>query len=365
MIKPGGLSQPARLGHKGRAATGEASEAEQQDRRQGGVLRRVARMRQRLLVAALLPQAVIARARAGFDATIHPGPDDMTPDQVRDAAHAAQAEAILFVNTLPFDARLIDALPGSVRIGATCSVGYDHIDVAAARARAIAVTNTPGVLSECTADFAFIMLLAAARRVHDYDQVMRAGWRRRIGQGELLGIRVHGETLGILGMGRIGQAVARRARGFGMRVLYHSRHRLPPALEQGATWFPDFRAMLPACRFLSLHAPATPATERIVNAETLALLPPGAVLVNVARGALVDEEALLAALASGRLFAAGLDVFRSEPDFDRRFAALPNVILSPHIGSGSVETRNAMGFRALDNIAAVLGGGAPLDPLWS
>jgi lactate dehydrogenase-like 2-hydroxyacid dehydrogenase len=319
----------------------------------------------RLLVAALLPEAVNARARDEFAALIHPGPDDMTQEQVLAAARAHEAEAILFVNTLPLDASLIARLPPTVRIGATSSVGYDHIDVAAARARGLAVTNTPGVLSECTADFAFMMLLAAARRAHEYDQIMRAGWRRRIGQGELLGLRVNGETLGILGMGRIGQAMARRARGFGMRVLYHARNRLPPELEEGAVYFPEFRAMLPHCRFLSLHAPATPATERIVNAETLALLPRGAVLVNVARGGLVDEEALFAALTSGQLFAAGLDVFRSEPDFDRRFAALPNVILSPHIGSGSVETRNAMGFRALDNIAAVLAGHAPIDPLWS
>ena len=319
----------------------------------------------RLLVSALLPDAVVARARSEFAALVHPGPADMTADEVASAASAHRVEAILFVNTLQFSAPLIARLPASLRIGATCSVGFDHIDVAAARARGIAVTNTPGVLSDCTADFAFMLLLAAARRAHEYDAIMRAGWRRRIGQGELLGVRVSGASLGILGMGRIGQAMARRARGFDMRVLYHSRRRLPPELEQGATWFRDFRAMLPHCRFLSLHAPATPETDRIVNAETLALLPRGAVLVNVARGGLVDEDALFTALTSGRLFAAGLDVFRSEPDFDRRFAALPNVILSPHIGSGSEETRCAMGFRALDNIAAVLAGRGPIDPLWS
>jgi len=160
------------------------------------------------------------------------------------------------------------------------------------------------------------------------------------------------------------RAMAQRARGFDMTVLYHSRNRLPADLERGAQYFASFHDMLPHCDFLSLHAPATPATDRIINAETLALLPRGAVLVNVARGGLVDEDALHAALTSGQLFAAGLDVFRTEPDFDTRFAALPNVILSPHIGSGSVETRNAMGFRALDNIAAVLAGKGPIDPLW-
>jgi lactate dehydrogenase-like 2-hydroxyacid dehydrogenase len=322
-------------------------------------------MRQRLVVAALMPRDVVARAREEFDAVVAPGPADMTAEEVIAAATAHRADAIQFVNTLPLSAAAIARLPASVRVGATSSVGYDHIDVAAAKVRGLVVTNTPGVLSDCTADFAFMLLLAAARRAYEYDTIMRRGWRYRIGQGDLLGVRVSGKTLGILGMGGIGGAMARRGRGFDMRVLYHSRSRLPPERENGAEYFSDFRAMLPHCDFLSLHAPATAATDRIINAETLALLPRGAVLVNVARGGLVDEDALYDALTSGQLFAAGLDVFRTEPDFDTRFAALPNVILSPHIGSGSVETRNAMGFRALDNIAAVLDGRGPIDPLWS
>lgn len=226
------------------------------------------------------------------------------------------------------------------------------------------VTNTPGVLTECTADFAFTMLLAAARRSYEYDKIMRAGWRYRIGQGDMLGVRVTGKTLGILGLGRIGRAVAQRARGFDMTVLYHSRNRLPEELEQGARYFASLHDMLPHCDFLSLHAPAGPATDKIIDAAALARLKRGAVLVNVSRGGLVDEDALIDALTSGQLFAAGLDVFRSEPDFDIRFAALDNVIMSPHIGSGSIETRNAMGFRALDNIAAVLAGRGAIDPLW-
>jgi lactate dehydrogenase-like 2-hydroxyacid dehydrogenase len=318
----------------------------------------------RLVFAALMPRDVVARARAEFDAVVAEGDKDMTPEEVIDAAHAHRAEAILFTNTLPFSATAIARLPASVRVGATSSVGYDHIDVAAAKSRNIVVTNTPDVLTECTADFAFMMLLAAARRAYEYDKIMRAGWRYRIGQGDLLGVRVTGKTLGILGMGRIGRAVAQRARGFDMTVVYHSRHRLPPELEQGARYFASFHEMLPHCDFLSLHAPAGPVTDKIINAEALAKMKPGSVLVNVSRGGLVDEDALHDALKSGHLFAAGLDVFRSEPDYDTRFADLTNVILSPHIGSGSVETRNAMGFRALDNIAAVLAGKGPIDPLW-
>jgi lactate dehydrogenase-like 2-hydroxyacid dehydrogenase len=321
-------------------------------------------MKPRLVLAALMPRDVVARARSEFDALVVEGHDDMTATQVIAAATAHRADAIMFTNTLPLTGDAIARLPASVRVGATSSVGYDHIDVAAAKARGLQVTNTPGVLTECTADFAFMMLLAAARRAYKYDRIMRDGWRYRIGQGDLLGVSVNGKTLGILGLGRIGRAMARRARGFDMTVLYHARNRLPPDLEQGAQYFAAFHDMLPRCNFLSLHAPAGPATDRIVDARAFALMPRGGVLVNVSRGGLVDEDALYDALTSGQLFAAGLDVFRTEPDFDMRFARLDNVILSPHIGSGSIETRNAMGYRALDNIAAVLAGKGPIDPLW-
>jgi hydroxypyruvate reductase len=322
-------------------------------------------MKPRLILACLMPRDVNVRATHEFDALIVDGANDMTPREVADAAARHEADAIMFTNTLPLSAELIERLPVSVRVGATSSVGFDHIDVAAAKQRGVVVTNTPGVLTECTADHAFMMLLAAARRAYEYDRIMRQGWRYRIGQGDLLGVRVTGKTLGILGMGRIGQAMARRARGFDMKIVYHARNRLPPELEMGATFFPDLHAMLPFCDFLSVHAPAGPETDKIIDARALALLPDGAVFVNVSRGGLVDEDALLHALTSGKLFAAGLDVFRSEPDFEQRFANLDNVILSPHVGSASKETRNAMGFRALDNIAAVLNGKRPIDPLWS
>ena len=322
-------------------------------------------MKPRLVFAALMPTDVVERARRDFDAIIVEGANDMTVPEVVEAAHRIQAGGILFTNTLPLTAEALAQLPPSVRVGATSSVGYDHIDIAAAKARGIMITNTPGVLDECTADHAFMMLLNAARRAYEYDQIMRKGWRFRIGQGDLLGVRVTGKTLGILGMGRIGQAMAQRARGFDMKIVYHARNRLPQEQEQGATYFADFHAMLPHCEFLSLHAPAGPATDKIVDARAIAAMPDGAVLVNVSRGGLVDEDALYDALTGGKLFAAGLDVFRAEPDFDLRFAALDNVFLSPHVGSSTRETRNAMGFRALDNIAAVLAGHGAIDPLWS
>ena len=321
-------------------------------------------MKRRLILACLTTTDVIARAKADFDAIVVEGPSDMTVDEVTRAAAAHQAEAILFTNSLRLDATAIAGLPESVKVGATSSVGFDHIDIPAAKARGLMMTNTPGVLDECTADFGMMLMLAAARRGIEYDRIMRNGWRYRIGQGDLLGVRVTGKRVGILGMGRIGRAFAQRARGFDMKIMYHARTRLPPELEQGAEYFADFHAMLPHCDFLSIHAPGGPATDKMMGAEAFSLLPQGAVLVNAARGTVIDEDALYDALTSGKLFAAGLDVFRAEPDFDMRFAALENVVLAPHVASASKETRDAMGYKALDNIAAVLDGRPAIDPLW-
>jgi len=320
-------------------------------------------MKPRLIVSRQIPPEVAARVRADFDC---PWPDgrDMTADEAVAALAETNADALLLTSHLKFGADMIARLPASVKIAATCSVGFEHIDVAAARARGLPVTNTPDVLTDCTADMTLLLILAACRRAHEYEAIMRAGWRQGFGLGEMLGLKVSGKRLGILGLGRIGQAVAQRARGFGMRVLYHNPRRLPPEQEQGAEYFPTFAAMLPHCDVLSLHARSGPDTAGIMNADRFALLPKGAVFVNAARGNLVDEDALLAALTSGHLFAAGLDVFHNEPAFDLRFAALKNVFLVPHMGSATVETRTAMGMRALDNIAAVLSGRPPIDPLW-
>jgi lactate dehydrogenase-like 2-hydroxyacid dehydrogenase len=182
---------------------------------------------------------------------------------------------------------------------------------------------------------------------------MRDGWRQRRGLNELLGTQVSGKTLGIVGIGRIGRAVAQRARGFGMKVLYNDLSRLPEHLEQEALFHSDLLEMLPHVQFLSLHAPSSPDARGLLDSEAIGKLPRGAIIVNAARGDLIDEDALIEGLRSGHIAAAGLDVFRTEPDFDLRFLELPNVFLTPHMASATVETRNAMGFRALDNIKAV------------
>lgn len=321
-------------------------------------------MKPRLIVSRQMPTDVGDRIRAEFDCP-YPDGRDMDVAETLRLIHDTKAEALLFTSHLKLNAEVIAQLPDHVRVAATCSVGFDHIDLAAAKARGLPVTNTPEVLNECTADLAFMLLLTAARRGHEYEAVMRGGWNRGMGMGEMLGIRVWGKTLGILGMGGIGRAMAARARGFGMTIIYCNRTRLAPELEQGAIWYSDFTEMLPRCDFLSLHAPSGPATKGIINADTLARLPKGAVFVNAARGALVDEDALIEALKSGQIAAAGLDVFLNEPAYDTRFAELQNVFLTPHMGSATHETRKAMGDRAIDNILAVLSGHPAIDPLWS
>ncbi len=319
-------------------------------------------MKQRLVVTRAMPPRVVERVRAEFDS---PAPGDRELSDTEVMAMAADADALMISSNLKLTADRIAALPERIKIVATCSVGFEHIDVAAARARRLQVTNTPDVLTDCTADLTMLLILAACRRAAEYAAITRAGWGKPMGPGEMLGLRVSGRTLGILGMGRIGQAVARRARGFGMRIVYCNRHRLPADLEAGATYFADFNEMLPHCQVLSLNAASGPGTVGVMNAAAFQRLPDNAVFVNASRGALVDEEALIAALRSGKLFAAGLDVFAAEPSIDPRLAAMENVFLTPHMGSATVETRDEMGFRALDNISAVLAGKPAIDPLWT
>ncbi|WP_419900453.1 2-hydroxyacid dehydrogenase [Roseomonas sp. USHLN139] len=315
----------------------------------------------RILVARRITEAAAARARRDFDALM--AEQDMNAEQVIEAATRHGAEAILLGTTSKLNAEAIARLPASVRLLANSSVGYDHMDAVAAKARGLIVTNTPDVLTDCTADLAFLLLLAACRRAHEYEGIMRAGWGKTLGLPDMLGVRPSGKTLGIVGMGRIGRAMAQRARGFGMRILYHNRSRLSPELEQGAEYFPNLAEMLPHSQILSLHLPGGAATGTVMTEAAFAALPRGAVFVNTARGSVVDEDALLQALTSGHLFAAGLDVFHNEPNFDRRFAELPNVFLTPHVASATIETRDAMGLKALDNIAAVLAGRPPIDPV--
>jgi lactate dehydrogenase-like 2-hydroxyacid dehydrogenase len=313
----------------------------------------------RLLVARRVPPAVAARAQDEFDVVL--ADVDMDADAVIRTTTEHASQAVFSGPRVRLTAANLPNLPQSVRIIANSSAGFDHMDVEAARKHGLIVTNTPAVLTDCTADLAFLLILAACRRLWEYGAIMRQGWRKPFGMPDNLGRRPSGRTLGIVGMGRIGQAVARRARGFDMRVLYHNRTRLPADREEGAEYVARFEELLPRCEILSLHLPAGHRT--LMTREAFALLPRGAVFVNTARGSLVDEDALIETLQSGHLFAAGLDVYRREPEFDLRLSLLPNVYLTPHVASATVETRDAMGFLALDNIAAVLAGRPPITPV--
>ena len=321
-------------------------------------------MRSRLICAAPLPHAVAQRAVNEFGALLSQEREMSISELQQTLSDEPHMEAVITSSRIKFDRVAIASLPEQVRILATCSVGTDHIDLVAAKERGLIVTNTPDVLTNATADLAFMLLLCAARRAREYSKIMDDGWRKRFGLGDLLGLDVSGGTLGIFGMGRIGQAVAKRARGFDMKVIYHNRNRLPVELEQGAVFYKDLNDMLPQCQFLSLHAPGGNGSDRVINKDTIDLLPPGAVLVNTSRGQLLDDDACFEALVSGRLAAAGLDVFRNEPEFDLRFRELPNVFLTPHMGSATIDTRNAMGFRCLENIGAVLSNRVATDRLF-
>jgi glyoxylate reductase len=256
------------------------------------------------------------------------------------------------------DAALLDALP-SVRHVASYGVGVNHVDLAACRARGVLVTNTPGVLTDATADHALALLLAAARRVAEGDRVVRAGGWREVTPGFMLGTEVTGKTLGIVGFGRIGQAVARRALGFSMKVLYTG----PRAVAfEGATRV-SLDELLAQSDFVSLHTPLTPDTESLISRERIARMRRGAILVNTARGAVVDDAALAEALASGHLAAAGLDVFRDEPRVPAAYLALPSVVLTPHLGSGSRETRAAMTRLVLEDAVRYVRGEPPAHPV--
>ena len=322
----------------------------------------------RLLVARPVPDAVTARARADFDADPVGGPGHVPPTTL--VAHLTEhrADALFFSSNLKLERRPDrPSCPASVRVAATCSVGFDHIDVPAAKARGLVVTNTPEVLTDCTADMAFLLLLNACRRAKEYHaRSCRPAGAAPSGCGRCWAPRPAARPWASSASAASAAPWPSAPAASTCASSTPTWPAPPQSWRQGAEWVPNLRDLLPRSQILTLHAPGGAATDKPdEQGNHLALLPRGAVLVNAARGTLVDEDALIEALQSRHLFAAGLDVFRSEPDFDQRLSALPNVFLTPHMGSATLETRNAMGFRALDNIAAVTAGKPPIDPLWS
>lgn len=313
-------------------------------------------MAPRLLITRKLPPDVEQRATHSYQIELNN--DDALIDQAQLIARATGQDALLVTVTDRLDKATIEKLPSSVRIIASFSVGTDHIDIKAANAHHIAVTNTPDVLTDATADIALLLMLGAARGAAQGMTAIRENTWANWAPTGMLGISLTGKRLGIFGMGRIGQAVAARARAFGMTIHYHNRH---PVDFPEATYHPTLTGMLAHSDFLSINCASTSETRGSINAETLACLPKRAIIVNTARGDIINDDALIAAVQSGRLAAIGLDVFQNEPNIDPRYRTLANAFLLPHLGSATVETRNAMGHRALDNLDDFFAGRPPRD----
>jgi glyoxylate reductase len=310
-----------------------------------------------LLVTRRLPPSIEARAVRDYEVRLNPAD---TPRTGADILRLSQgADAVLCSPAEKLDGATVGALPPTVKVLGTYSVGYDHIDVSACRARALPVVNTPDVLSLATAECVMLLILAASRRAGEGERLVRSGKWAGWAPTQLLGRQVSGRRLGIFGLGRIGREIARMARAFGMPVHYRDVARLPPELEGDATWHDDDESFLAISEVLTLNAPGNPTTRKWLNAQRIARLPRGAVVVNASRGMVVDDAALIAALQDGQVGFAGLDVYDNEPVLNPGYLALENVVLLPHLGSATTETREAMGHVALDGIDAVLAGREP------
>ncbi|HZJ52984.1 MAG TPA: D-glycerate dehydrogenase [Myxococcaceae bacterium] len=301
-----------------------------------------------------LPEAVERRAARDYRLIANPEDRPLSADEL--ISRCDEVDAVVCTVADKMNGGIFLRLPARVRIVASFGVGTDHLDLAAARSRGVVVTNTPEVLTDATAEIALLLLLGAARRAYEGQEMLRAGRWTGWTPTQLMGRQLSGKRLGVVGMGRIGQAMARRARGFGVEIHYTDQRQLPPEKEEGAIFHASVEELLPLSELLSLHAPSTPETRHLLDARRLALLPHGAIVVNSARGDLVDDEALIAALRSGQVGAAGLDVYQGEPAIHPGYRTLQNAFLLPHLGSATIETREAMGFRALDNVDAVLSG---------
>ena len=316
----------------------------------------------RVLVARQTFDDAIARLREHFEVEVNE--DDSVWPQAELIRRLQGMQGVYITGSEKIDATLLDACP-ALRAVCSMAVGYNNIDVPACTARGVLVSNAPDVLTETTADFGFALMMATARRISESEHFLRRGEWHKWSYDMFAGADVHGSTLGILGMGRIGQAIARRGHlGFGMSVIYHNRSRLAPELEAplGARWV-EKDALLQQADHLVIVVPYSPASHHAIAARDLALMKPSATLTNIARGGVVDDAALAEALAARRIAAAGLDVFEGEPQVHPALLSVPNVVLTPHIASASIPTRRAMSHLAVDNLIATLLGGRPPSAL--
>ena len=316
----------------------------------------------KIVVTGRIPESAVQQLRAEHDVDAWSGTESISRDEL--LARVAGADALLTLLTERVDAELLDAAGPQLKVVANVAVGYDNVDVPACRERGVIATNTPGVLTEATADIAFALILMATRRTGEGERVIRSGQPWKWGMFYLLGSGLQGKTLGVVGMGGIGQATARRARAFGMDVIYQSRSELAPEVagELGARRV-ELDELLAVADVVSLHCPYSPATHHLIGAEQFAAMNKTAYLVNTARGPIVDEAALADALRDGQIAGAGLDVYEREPAVHTGLLELDNVALLPHLGSATIETRTAMAELAAANALAVLRGEQPPTPI--
>lgn len=314
----------------------------------------------KVFVTRCWPEPCEARLRELFDVTFHSGHHPLTTEELQAALR--EHDAVLPSVTDRIDAEVLNVEPLRCRILGNFGVGFNHIDIEVARRRSIVVTNTPDVLTDATADLTMLLILMAARRAGEGERLVRSGQWTGWHPTQLLGAQVTGKTLGLIGFGRIGQALAARAHfGFGMPIVFHApRLAAPEVIERfNARQLDSLEAVLAVADFVSLHCPGSAANRHLLDVGRLALMKPTAILINTARGDVVDSRALIAALREKTIAAAGLDVYEGEPWFDPGFLTLDNVVLLPHLGSATVETRVAMGMRVIDNVATFFGGGQP------
>ncbi len=310
--------------------------------------------KKKILITRRLPDAVEARARATYEVTQHADDRQMSIDEM--LATAKNVDALLITLNEKCRKDVVDRMPDNIKCISTFSIGFDHIDLDACKARGISVGNAPHGVTVATAEIAMLLLLGSARRAGEGEKMIRTrswpGWAPL----QLVGQRLDGKKLGIYGFGKIGQALAQRARGFDMEIHYYDIYRQPADNEKGAIYHDNLDSLLKVSQFFSINAPSTPETRGFFNTATIAKLPHGAIVVNTARGDLVNDADMIAALKSGRLAYAGLDVFAGEPKINEGYYDLPNTFLFPHLGSAAIEARNQMGYESLDNIDAHFGG---------
>jgi glyoxylate reductase len=317
----------------------------------------------RVIVTRRLPDEVEARMSELFDASFNSEDRPFTRAELQEAMQ--QCDVLVPTVTDDLDAELIQAAGERLQLIANYGAGVNHIALKAARAKDIIVTNTPGVLTEDTADMTMALIVSVTRRLAEGEKLVRSGQWTGWSPSNMLGHRIGGKALGIVGMGRIGQAVARRARAFGLSIHYHNRHRLPEVVEKefGAIWHADLDEMLQRIDILTIHTPRNADSENLIDRRRISLLRPHVYLINASRGGIVDEEAMVEALEAGRLAGAGLDVWQFEPQIEPRLLALPNVVMTPHMGSATYEGRIATGERVIANIRMWVGGDRPPDQI--